>query len=110
MAVRKEISLDHNAEIIEELLSTSAKAPKTVSLRKFIGMNFQAFTESGKTVREIYDFLKEKEIDVGSFHVFRSVYSRVKKSRSSELSVFLGVELGMKLLTSSVTERGKLLT
>jgi hypothetical protein len=82
MVVRKEISLEHNAEIIEELLSTGAKTPETVSLRKFIDINFQAFTDSRKTIREIYDFLKEKKIDVGSFHVFRSVYSKAKKSWS----------------------------
>jgi hypothetical protein len=81
MVVRKEISLEHNTEIIGELLSTGTKAPETVSLRKFIAINFQAFADSGKTIREIYDFLKERQIDVGSFHVFRSLYSRVKKSR-----------------------------
>jgi hypothetical protein len=79
MTARKEISLEHNAEIIGELLSTGTKIPETVSLRKFIDINFQAFTDSGKTVQEIYDFLKEKKIDVGSFHVFRSLYSKVKR-------------------------------
>lgn len=86
MVTRKEISLEHNAEIIEELLSTGAKVPETVSLRKFIAINFQAFTKSGKSIREIYDFLKEKKIDVGSFHVFRSLYSKVKKTQNLKLT------------------------
>ena len=81
MAMRKEIPLEHNAEIIEELLQTESKMPKTVSLRKFIDMNFQAFVSSGKTVREIYDFLQGKNLDVSNFHVFRTLYSKVKKSQ-----------------------------
>jgi hypothetical protein len=82
MVVRKEISLEHNTAIIEELLGIAAKVPETVSLRMFIAINFQAFTDSGKTIREIYDFLKEKKIDVGSFNVFRSLYSKVKNSQN----------------------------
>ena len=81
MVTRKEISMERNAEIIEELLQAKAKAPETVSLRKFIDMNIQAFASSGKTVREIYDFLKEKHIDVSSFHVFRTLYSKAKTSQ-----------------------------
>jgi hypothetical protein len=86
MVARKQISLEHNAEIIEELLSTGAKVPETVSLRKFIAINFQAFTDSGKSIREIYDFLKGKKIDVGGFHVFRSLYSKVKKSQNMKFA------------------------
>jgi hypothetical protein len=81
MGVKKEISLEHNTEIIEELVRTKAKVPKTVSLKKFIEMNFQAFVDSGKTLQEIYTFLKEKRIDVGSYNVFRTLYGRVKTSR-----------------------------
>jgi hypothetical protein len=81
MVTRRKLSLQHNAEIIEELTRTKTRIPETVSLRKFIDINFDAFANSGKTILEIYDFLKEKNLDVSSFHVFRSLYSKVKTAR-----------------------------
>jgi len=80
--MKKEISLERNDEIIKKLLCTGTQAPAIVSLKKFIDINFQAFMNSGKTTREIYEFLKEEKIDVSSFKVFKTLYSKVKKSRS----------------------------
>jgi hypothetical protein len=84
MKVRKrEIGLERNDEMMERLATAEAtpkEMPESVSLRKFIDLNFQAFTDSGKTTREIYEFLKEENIDVGSFQVFKSLYSRVRRA------------------------------
>ena len=81
---KKEISLEGKAEIIEELMRVRSPTPAKVSLKKFIDMYFQAFVKSGKTTREIYDFLKEKGVDVSSFQVFKVLYSRVKTSRKQQ--------------------------
>ena len=95
--MRKEIPVENNAEIIEELLQTNTKAPETVSLRKFIDMNYQAFACSGKTVQEIYDFLKGKNIDVSSFSVFRSLYSKVKSSHKQKLEAPIRAQISEEI-------------
>ena len=91
---KKEISMERNIQIMEEL----TRFPKTqtnVSLSKFIDMNFQAFAKSGKSVREIYDFLKDGKIDVSSFHVFRTLFSKVKTYQKLKLGT-KGFEIEMK--------------
>ena len=79
--MKKEICLKRNDEIIEKLKKLETINPETVSLRKFIDINFQDFVSSGKSTREIYEFLKEEKVDVSSFQVFKNLYSQVKKSR-----------------------------
>ncbi|MDR0411548.1 MAG: hypothetical protein LBH75_06205 [Treponema sp.] len=78
---KKEISMEQNAEVMKKLTETKMAAPEKVSLRRYIDINFEVFTQSGKTTREIYEFLKRENIDVSSFQVFKSLYSRVKRSR-----------------------------
>jgi hypothetical protein len=82
---KKEISLEHNDEVIVELLGR--KVPQSVSLTKFIYMNFPAFAESGRTTREIYEFLRDKNIDVSSYKVFKTLYSKAKRARETANSV-----------------------
>jgi hypothetical protein len=83
---KKEISLERNDEIMKRMMAmrTPSEKPENVSLRKFIDLNFQAFTNTGRTTREIYEFLKEENIDVGTFQVFKTLYSRVKRLRSRQ--------------------------
>jgi hypothetical protein len=80
---KKEISLERNDEIMKRMMvmRTPSGKPESVSLRKFIDLNFQAFTDTGRTTREIYEFLKEENIDVGTFQVFKTLYSRVRRGR-----------------------------
>ena len=80
--MKKELRMEHNDEMIEKLLRSKTKVPTTVSLKKFIDINFQAFVNSGKTTREIYEFLIEEKYDVSSFQVFKTLFSKVKKSKS----------------------------
>ena len=79
--VKKEISLETSDGIVEKLLKLETKAPTSVSLTTFIERYFQEFIKSGKTTREIYEFLKEEKVDVSSFQVFKTLYSKVKKTQ-----------------------------
>ena len=72
--------MKRNNEIIDKLLRNKTEAPEIVSLKKFIEINFQAFIQSGKPTREIYEFLKGEGVDVGKFEVFKTLYSKVKRS------------------------------
>jgi hypothetical protein len=82
IANKKEINLERNDVIMKKLMEekTNPSFQKSVSLRKFIAINFQVFANSGKTTREIYEFLKEEGIDVSNFRVFKTLFSRVKRS------------------------------
>jgi hypothetical protein len=82
---KREISMKRNAEMMEKLKQSSAEIPENVSLRKFIDINFRVFADSGKTTREIYEFLKKENVDVGSFLVFKTLYSKVKRSQKLKL-------------------------
>jgi hypothetical protein len=88
-AEKKEITLERNDEVMTRLLELEKKAPPSVSLTRFIDMNFSVFADSGRTTREIYEFLKDENIDVSSFKVFKTLYSKVKKSRERANSALI---------------------
>jgi hypothetical protein len=83
---KKEISMKRNAEIMGKLMQDATESHETVSLRKFIEINFKAFIQSGKSTRYIYEFLKGEGIDVSSFQVFKSLYSKVKKAWKQKIT------------------------
>jgi cellulose biosynthesis protein BcsQ len=70
--------MERNSEIMGKL-AREKEEDKNVSLSKFININFNIFEKSGKTAREIYDFLKEENVNIGSFSSFKSLYSKSRK-------------------------------
>lgn len=88
IAGKKRISIEHNDEMRYRLLRKKGELnSREVSLRKFIDINFELFVESGLTTREIYEFLQGEEgVDVGSFKVFKTLFSRVRVKRSPPCS------------------------
>ena len=110
---KKEISLKRNDEIIGKLKKLETQLPETVSLSKFIDINYRAFVNSGKTTREIYEFLKEEKVDVSSFQVFKNLYSQVKKAQklksesSTKTSVSEMVTVKPENPTQKVPEKGQ---
>jgi hypothetical protein len=102
MEIRKRaICLEHNSEMMKKLMEAEATPVENVSLRKFIDINFQAFTDSRKTTREIYEFLKQENVDVGSFQVFKTLYSRVKRSRAQKSATLMKTPISGALSDSS---------
>jgi hypothetical protein len=66
----------------EDVLTRSlAESETRVSLRRFIRDHFEVIAGSGKTIKSVYESLRANGIDVGSYSVFGSVYSQVKRAR-----------------------------
>lgn len=82
---KKKIDPNVAREAIEKLMEELS--PSTVSLRRFVDMNYEHFRKSGKSVREIYDFFKRAGVDVGCLSTFKSMCSRAKKKYEAATNV-----------------------
>lgn len=49
-----------------------------LSVRELIEGNFILLSQSRKSIKDIYEFLKSKGLDVGSYEGFRRIYRRVR--------------------------------
>ena len=72
MLIKKKISLKAAAPIMEKLDDDE----DIVSLGKFVAIHFEAFSRSGKNLKQIYEHLKTGGLDVGNYHSFRSACYR----------------------------------
>jgi hypothetical protein len=61
--------------ILEEL-KEETKDGIDVSLRAFIAMNRDTLSSSGKNLKELYEYLKAKGLDVGTYYGFQSACYR----------------------------------
>jgi hypothetical protein len=67
------------ASSLLEKMKGTLEVAEVVSLGKFIDQNFDslnALLHSGKTIKQIYEYLKAKGQDVGTYHSFRTIFYR----------------------------------
>jgi hypothetical protein len=71
--------------ILEELREET-KDGIDVSLRTFIAMNRDMLSSSGKNLKELYEYLKAKGLDVGTYYGFQSACYRAGLRRWAKKS------------------------
>ena len=77
---KKEIELGAAHDAVGSL----GEIPKSaLGIRGFISMHFDVLQGSGHSLKTLYQFLKSKGVDVGTFGSFRVIYWRVKRKRAS---------------------------
>ncbi len=62
----------------QTLQNLDEQKDESMSLGKFIQTYFDTLSRSGRTIKEIHEYLKTNDIDVGSYEGFRRAYYRRK--------------------------------
>jgi hypothetical protein len=83
---KRKIDAQTAASAIREL-ETLPFCRETISLRELIEAHFDVLSRTGRSVKDIYEYLKSKGLDVGTYEGFRCVYRRVKIRGEAKTSV-----------------------
>jgi hypothetical protein len=86
---KKRINMKMAAPVLEKL-NDAAEDDHSVSLGRFVVINFEtlsrSISRSGKNIRDIYEHLKAGGLDVGTYHGFRSACYRAGLRRQTKKS------------------------
>jgi hypothetical protein len=96
LITKKKIHIEIASSLLEEM-KNALEGADVVSLGKFIARNFNslnALLHSGKNIKQIYEYLKAKGQDVGTYHSFRTLcYRAGLRRREPKVSPIQGKPL-----------------
>jgi hypothetical protein len=75
---KAEMAVRINKVLATELLEDLKTDENAISLREFISRNFERLSNSGRTIRELYEYFRAGGVESGSYTSFRKAYKLVE--------------------------------